>query len=216
MAGVTTVLYSDAFWISPWVFTAHVALREKGVRFEVREVSLHNEDQKKEPYPSSTLTGRVPAIDHGGFWLAESIAIVEYLQELLPSEKRLWPSKVEDRARARQLCSWIRSLDTWPIAEERPTSTMFYERATTPLSEKAQRAVAKLYEVAARFVPVGRAHLFDGWCMADAELAFILHRLILNGHDVPARLREYAEVQWKRPSVAEWVGHERIPFVPYG
>jgi glutathione S-transferase len=210
------VLYSDALWISPWVFTAHVALREKGVTFEVKEVKLHEGDQLREDYRASTRTGRVPAIESGGFWLAESMAIVEYLEEVFPSAPRLLPADVRDRAHARQLSSWIRSLDTWPIAEERPTSTMFYERAKEPLSEQATRAVNKLYEVADRFVPPRRPTLFAEWCMADAELAFILHRLILNGHDVPARLREYAVAQWKRPSVAEWVGHARIPYVPYG
>jgi glutathione S-transferase len=210
------VLYSDALWISPWVFTAFVALREKGLAFEVKEIGLHTGDQKRESYQNSTLTGRVPAIENAGFWLAESLAIVEYLEELAPNAQRLLPEDSKDRAHARQLCSWIRSMDTWPIADERPTSTMFYEHATTPLSDGAKRAVEKLFQVAGRFVPNGRPDLFGGWCIADAELAFILHRLILNGHDVPARLREYAERQWKRPSVKEWVTHARIPYVPYG
>jgi glutathione S-transferase len=216
MPAAKIILYSDAFWISPWVFTAHVALREKGASFDVSEVSLEADEQKREGYKATTLTGRVPAMEHGGFWLAESIAIIEYLEELFPGAPSLWPRALQDRAHARQLCSWIRSLDTWPIADERPTSTMFYERATAPLSDVAKRAVTKLFEVAGRFVPAGRPDLFDAWCIADAELAFILHRLILNGHDVPARLRAYAEAQWKRPSVAEWVGHTRKPFAPYG
>jgi glutathione S-transferase len=216
MPTANIVLYSDAFWISPWVFTAHVALREKGVAFEVKEVSLHAAEQKHESYQTSTLTGRVPAIENAAFWLAESLAIVEYLDELVPDAQRLLPKGLSDRAHARQLCSWIRSMDTWPIADERPTSTMFYEHAKAPLSDGAKRAVEKLFQVAGRFVPSGRPDLFDGWCIADAELAFILHRLILNGHDVPARLREYAERQWKRASVKEWVTHARAPFVPYG
>jgi glutathione S-transferase len=216
MPAAKIVLYSDAFWISPWVFSVHVALREKGAGFEVREVGLHTGDQRRESYRSQTLTGRVPAIENGGFWLAESMAIIEYLDEVLPAAPRLLPEDTQDRAHARQLCSWIRSLDTWPIAEERPTSSMFYERATKPLSDVATRAVAKLYEVADRFVPSGRPCLFGGWCIADAELAFILQRLILNGHDVPGRLRAYAGEQWKRPSVVEWVTHERKPYVPYG
>jgi len=32
----------------------------------------------------------------------------------------------------------------------------------------------------------------------------MLNRLILAGHPVPARLVEFAEFQWQRPSVQEW------------
>ena len=58
MPAAKIILYSDAFWISPWVFSAHVALREKGAAFEVREVGLQNGDQKREGYQAATLTGR--------------------------------------------------------------------------------------------------------------------------------------------------------------
>jgi hypothetical protein len=44
----------------------------------------------------------------------------------------------------------------------------------------------------------------------------MLHRLILNGDDVPLRQRAFAEAQWKRSSVAEFVERERPPYVPYG
>jgi glutathione S-transferase len=209
------VLYSDAFWISPWVFSAYVALVEKGVSFEVVEMKLHENQQKVAGYVGKTRTGRVPAIEIAGFVLAESLAIIEYLDESPPSDRRLWPRDVRDRAKARQLSSWIRSIDTWPIAEERPTHSMFYDRAKAPLSEKAERAVEKLYAVADRYVERPQSCLFGSWCITDAELAFILHRLILNEHDVPSKLVNYARAQWTRPSVAAWVSHPRIPYVPY-
>ena len=43
----------------------------------------------------------------------------------------------------------------------------------------------------------------------------MFHRLILNGDPLPDRLRRYAERQWQRPSVKEWVDRERPPYVPY-
>lgn len=46
-------------------------------------------------------------------------------------------------------------------------------------------------------------------------LGFMLHRLILNGDPVPPRVRAYAEAQWQRPAVREWVEQRRIPLVPY-
>ena len=35
-------------------------------------------------------------------------------------------------------------------------------------------------------------------------------------HDVPSRIRAYAEAQWKRPSVHEVVATPRGAYVPYG
>ena len=39
----------------------------------------------------------------------------------------------------------------------------------------------------------------------------MLHRLILNGHDVPANIRAFAEREWARESVRAFVEHERAP-----
>ena len=46
--------------------------------------------------------GTVPAIDHDGFRLADSEAIAEYLNELVP-EPQMLPSDIGDRARAREI-----------------------------------------------------------------------------------------------------------------
>jgi glutathione S-transferase len=37
----------------------------------------------------------------------------------------------------------------------------------------------------------------------------MLHRLILNGHEIPAKVRTFAETQWQRPSIRAFVEHER-------
>ncbi len=212
----TLVLYTDAFWISPYVFTCFVGLREKGIEFETRVVALQDKAQLAPDYQQKTITGRVPALEHDGFFLAESSAIVEYLDDVfpVPAEQRLLPAGVHERARARQLLAWIRS-DLMALREERPTTTMFYERARTPLTAAGQAAADKLVAVAERLVPADATPLFGAWCIADSDLAFMLHRLLLNGHELPAKVRSYAEIQWARPSVHEFVARQRPPFVPY-
>ena len=102
-----------------------------------------------------------------------------------------------------------------PIREERSTFTMFYEKSSKPLSVKAQDAAQALFRVAAAVVPEGRTSMFSAWSIADADLSFMLHRLILNGDEVPARLRAYAEAQWRRPSVREFVDRKRPPYQAY-
>jgi len=208
-------LYGDAFWISPYVFTCQVALREKGLPFEYVGVDLHEGAQHAPGYRDNSLTGRVPALRHGDFWLAESSAVAEYLDEAFPEGPTLLPKEVKARARARQVMAWIRS-DLMPIREERSTTTMFYERATAPLSAAGVRAAEKLERVAKALVPEEAGHLFGAWSIADSDLAFMLHRLLLNGHPLDARVRQWAEREWQRPSVREFVTHERPPYVPYG
>lgn len=209
-------LFVDSFWISPYVFSSFVALREKGMPFEVAELSLGRGDQRQGAFVHDALTGRVPAIDHDGFVLAESSAIAEYLDELLPAPAhvRLMPEGIKERARARQIMAWLRS-DLDALRSERATHTMFYERATAPLSAEAQASAAKLFYVVDRLLSPGASALFGAWSLVDAELSFMLHRLILSGDSVPEHIARYAKEQRERPSVVEFFSRARQPFVPY-
>ena len=209
-------LYGESFWISPYVFSCFVGLREKGLPFTMHEISLAHGEQRASTYRDRAFTGKVPALVHGDFWLTESSAILEYLDDVFPAPAHpaLLPADAVARARARQVMAWIRS-DLMALREERPTTTMFYAKATTPLTAASEAAAASLLRVAEALVPTTSPHLFGAWSIADADLAFMLHRLLLNDHPVPARIAAYARTQWQRPSVQEYVTRERKPFIPY-
>lgn len=211
------VLHTDAYWISPYVFSCFVALHEKALPFETSTVSLNDKEQERPAYRDRSLTARVPALEHGDFWLAESSAILEYLDDAFPApgHQRVLPEGIRERARARQILAWIRS-DLGALRDERPTTTMFYERATAPLSPAGEAAAQKLIRVADLAIPEGATSLFGEWSIADSDLAFMLHRLLLNGHEVPSKLRAFAEAQWTRPSVRGFIERTRQPYVPYG
>jgi glutathione S-transferase len=208
-------LYRDAFWISPYVFSCYVALEEKQLSYDVVEISLADGAQKRPDYADATITGRVPALRHDGFMLAESSAIVEYLEDSFPGEPPMLPRDSQARARCRQLLSWIRSDDTLPIRAERSTTTMFYDRANKPLTEGAEVAAAKLVRVAERLLPQNGEFLFGHFSIADADLAFMLHRLILNADPVSPAVRAWAESVWRRPTIDSFMRLPRKPFVPY-
>jgi glutathione S-transferase len=203
-------LYVDSHWDSPYVFSVFVAMKEKGLAFETTPLDLDAGEQRSASYQSKSLTARVPCIEHGDVVLSESLAIIEYLDEVFPAPAypRVLPATVPARARARQLLGWLRS-DLLPLREERPTTTMFFERASAPLSERARTAADKLLRVAEAVVPAGEGALFGEWCSADADLAFMLHRLILNDDPVPDRVRRYAVAQWQRASVRAFVDRQR-------
>src|SRR5262249_32922024 len=105
--------------------------------------------------------------------------------------------------------------DVFALREERSTQTMFYEHAVVSLGPKAQADADKLIEVASAFVPDGAPSMFGHWCVADSELAFCMQRLGLSGFAIPQRLRNFAQTQGSRPSVVEYVSHQRAPYVPY-
>jgi glutathione S-transferase len=209
-------LYADTFWISPYVFSAYVALKEKGVPFTVKPVHLEKGEQRQPAYLERSILGKVPGLSHGDFFVTESSAIAEYLEDVFPppGHPALLPRDARERARARQVMAFVRS-DLLPIREERPTTTMFYARADKPLSDAGASAARRLLRIADRLIPDGRRSLFDAWSIADADLAFMLHRLILNAHPVEGKVRAFAEEQWARPSVRAFVEHARDPYVAY-
>lgn len=210
------ILHADPFWVSPYVFTTFVALKEKGAPFEMRVVDLGKGEHRKEPYRSASLTARIPALVHDDFWLTESNAIAEYVDDIFPApaHPRLFPADPRQRARARQVMGFVRS-DLGALREERSSETVVYKMKTAPLSPAATVAAKKLTELAGKLLGARTDTAFGEWSIADADLAFALHRLIANGDAVPANVRVYAETQWARPSIRAYIQHPRAPFVPY-
>jgi glutathione S-transferase len=211
----------DRHWISPYFFSVFVALTEKRLDFDVEGIDLGAGAQRAPEYAQASVTARVPALYHrtdgGEFVLAESSAIVEYVEDTFPPPEHVavLPTEPHDKARARQLMAWIRSDDTLPIREHRSSHTMFYERAKGLLPDTAKPAADKLVAVASRVIAKPEAYLFGAFSIADADLAFVLMRLVVNGDPVPAGVRAWAEHVWKRPSVEAFVRVKRPEFVPY-
>jgi glutathione S-transferase len=203
------LLYVDAQFASPYAMSAFVALNEKQLHFELKTVDLSSNANREASYAATSLTRRVPTLVHDGFALSESSAITEYLDAVFEGVP-LYPTEVQTRARARQVQAWLRS-DLMPIRQERSTEVVFYGAKKPPLSLEAQAAAEKLFSVAEALVPPDTENLFGQWSIADADLAVMLNRLVLNGDEVPERLASYARRQWQRPSVQRWVTQKRPP-----
>src|SRR6185369_3524669 len=132
------------------------------------------------------LLGKVPCLIDGTFWLTESSAISEYLAERFapPKHPRILPADLQQRARARQVMSWLRT-SLMGLREDRPTSSVFMHPVTTPLSDKGKASTEELLGVTTKLLARGKNNLFDAWCVADADLALMLMRLIANNDPVP-------------------------------
>ena len=206
-------LHTDLYRISPWVLTAWAALREKQLDFTVKDIALEKGEQRQEDYLRQSLLGKVPVLEHNGFWLSESLAIAEYLAETFPfpNHPRLFPADLSQRGRCRQVMMWVRT-DLLALRRERPSTTLFYEAARTaasPLSAEAAAAASELVRVSSQLVRPGHDTLFEAFCIADVDLGLALQRLQQNAYPLPAALARYADAQWARPAVHEFLALPR-------
>lgn len=202
-------LFGERKLDSPFVFTAFVALKEKGVPFDFRLLDLAGGEQRSSEFARRSLTRRVPTLEAGGFALSESVAIVEYLEETLPAPAypRLLPASIEGRARVRQVLGWLRT-DLAALRRARSSESIFFEHVSSPFDAATQSDVDKLVRIASELVATSGAVSGD-FSIADADLAFALMRLHANGDALPPALVRYVDTVWRRPSVAAWAALAR-------
>jgi glutathione S-transferase len=205
-AGLT--LYAEASWMSPWVFHALIALEEKKLPYKLEVLPLPIPAEHKATLQAKAVIAKVPVLVHGDVWVTESLAISEYLAETFPSpaHPRLFPASLVERARARQVMSFLRT-SLFALREERPTSTVFGRPTTRPLTDKAKAEAAELVRIAGAIVPAGKTTMFAEWCIADADLTLALMRLVANQDPMPQHLIDYAMAQWDRRSVRRYIAH---------
>jgi maleylacetoacetate isomerase len=111
-------LYS--FWRSSASYRVRIALNLKGLDYEYVPVHLTREggEQNQPAYRALNPQGRVPLLVDGGFALAQSLAILDYL-ESKQAEPALRPAEPKLRARVLAFCHAIAS-DIQPLQNTGP------------------------------------------------------------------------------------------------
>jgi maleylacetoacetate isomerase len=90
------------FWRSIASFRVRVALRLKGLPFEEIPIDILSGEQFKPDYDAVNPERVVPTFIHDGHSLFQSLAIIEYLDDIQP-KPRLIPEDIKERAYARSL-----------------------------------------------------------------------------------------------------------------
>jgi len=86
-----------------------IALALKGLDYEYVSVNIGPaREQKSDAYLKLNPQGLVPALEHDGTVITQSIAIIEYLEEIFP-DPSLFPSDPATRAQARAFAAAIAS-----------------------------------------------------------------------------------------------------------
>jgi maleylacetoacetate isomerase len=104
-------LYS--YFRSSAAFRVRIALNLKKLDYENAAIHLRRNDQTKPDYRAVNPQGLVPTLDDGGRTLIQSLAIIEYLDEVYP-DPPLLPSHPAERARVRALAEIV-ACDIHPI-----------------------------------------------------------------------------------------------------
>lgn len=90
------------FWRSIASFRVRTALALKGLPFEEISVDILSGEQFKSDYAAVNAEHVVPTFIHDGHSIFQSLAIMEYLDDIHP-EPRLLPADARERAYARSL-----------------------------------------------------------------------------------------------------------------
>ena len=94
-------------------YRVRIALNFKGISYDQVPVNLLKNDQHLPAHLRRNPQGLVPSIEYKGKILSQSLAIIEYLEEVFPSPSLL-PNQPLERAEVRSI-SQIIACDTQPV-----------------------------------------------------------------------------------------------------
>ncbi len=112
---MTMKLY--AFWRSIASYRVKVALNLKGMDFEDVSIDILSGEQFKPDYKDVNAERVIPTLVHNGQSLFQSLAIIEYLDDI-QSEPALLPKDAKERAYARAL-ALVAIADSHPLIPPR-------------------------------------------------------------------------------------------------
>jgi len=186
-------LYWHTFSIIPW--RVRIALHEKELSYEDVITDLYNEPPKPE-FLKINPFAQIPVLEDGRLVLAESMAILEYLDEKYP-EPSLMPQDVSQRATIRKLMCW--STDYWPLAWKKWMAPRLPKHLVDPWTDDT---VQEGRDELCHHLDVLEPYLENGdWLVGEYSLADICYAPLVLALE---RVDLENEVT-SRPRVAAWV-----------
>jgi maleylacetoacetate isomerase len=131
-------LYS--FFRSSAAYRARIALNVKGLQYEyvAKHLVKNGGEHRSADYLAINPQGFIPALEHDGVLITQSVAIIEYLDEVFPSPPFL-PKRPVDRAAVRAM-SLLVACDIHPLNNLRVLNYL-----KSPLSQSTE-AIADWYK----------------------------------------------------------------------
>ena len=205
-------LYVEGYFTNVWDASCFVALTEKQLEFTTARALLREGQGVPAALLEHTAIARIPALQHGDFWVTESLAIIEYLEEVFPPPRfpRMLPEDPRARARARQVLMWLRS-DLRALRDERPWQSSVYPSPAGVMTRDAEREARELVDLVVRLDAKGDLAV---WSIMHADLTFTLMRLSTSAYPLPEPAQRLLDQNLIRPSIRAYVEHTRPPNPP--
>ena len=199
--------------VSPFVRKLLGYLGEKGIEFELKGVGIGDPDPG---FRAASPLGKMPAMDDDGFLLADSSAIIQYVEAKHP-EPVLIPADAQERGR---VIWWEEFGDTVFAA---CSGKLFFNRIVAPkfLGREGDLAAAdvaekdelpKLLAYLEGAIPASGFLVGDRLTLADLAVASPLMNLRHCGAGIDAaahpKIAAWSEAILSRPSMAPWIAKE--------
>lgn len=204
------ILYSGTKNASSWAFRAWLALKELGIEFEERIVDI------REPQRSANLAriaefsppGQVPVLVDGNAVIFDSLAIMEYANDL--GGGRLLPASPQLRARARSLVSWQHS-GLLALCARLSFESSFYAvpRPMTPEESTQSNSIFDVWE--AELARSEGPYLVGDLSLADLAFVPTIIRLLAHRSAIEAwpLALDWTQRLIARPTIQEWMSEAR-------
>jgi glutathione S-transferase len=190
---------------SSWSLRAWLALKQAGVTFEEIVIRLRQPDSKARIAQYSP-SGRLPFLRDDDVSVWDSLAICEYVAEMLPGAY-LWPKDRSARAVARSVAAEMHS--GFPALRDHLSMDVARTIALPVIPEAAQADIARIQAIwtdcRRRFGTTGGPFLFGGFTLADAMYAPVATRFRTYGVKLDPVCQAYVDAIMALPAMIEWV-----------
>ena len=165
---MTIRLYS--YWRSSAAYRVRIALNLKGLDHEIVPVSLAPgvSEHRGDEYRAKNPQMLVPFLEDGELGIAQSMAILEYLEETYP-DVALLPTTEPDRSRVRAFCNGI-ACDIHPLNNLRVMNFIKTEFGADPTTDWYRHWIHEGFRAAEALASDGPYVFGDTVTLADAFL----------------------------------------------
>ena len=196
---------------SSWSMRPWVMLKQAGIPFEevmLRFDGFDAQSKFKQGLKDINPVGKVPVLIDGDLIVWDTLAIAEYAAEKFP-EKKLWPTDVTSRARARSICAEMHSGFTG-IRSACPMNIDAFLPEIGALALRDNQALRNdLKRIDSLFSALLKEHkgpmLFGEFSIPDAYFAPVVMRIKTYDLPVSPETQAYMARLCNTPGVKAWI-----------